>query len=206
MGREVRRVPPDWEHPKTMQEYWPMHDRSLREAQEEWDADKAKWDAGEDDHRFKLYTEEDLERNREHYKNSEENVDDWCVVGEPIWTFESYYGLRPPYYDNEDYKGVQEDNAYRPEWPEESRTAYQIYETVSEGTPISPVFETTEAMVDWLCDPKRDADPYRSMSLLSREAAEKFVEYGYAPSMMISGGVMAMNAEAYEPGFLPEES
>lgn len=29
-------------------------------------------------------------------------------------------------------------------------TAYQLYETITEGTPISPVCQTAEEMINWL--------------------------------------------------------
>jgi hypothetical protein len=41
---------------------------------------------------------------------------------------------------------------YHPDWPEESRTHYQVYEEVSEGTPISPVFATIEEVHTWLLE------------------------------------------------------
>jgi hypothetical protein len=61
------------------------------------------------------------------------------------WPFEEYYGKTPSPED------------YRPSWPKKERTAYQLYETVSEGTPISPVFETIEALVDW-CVEQNDSE------------------------------------------------
>ena len=39
-----------------------------------------------------------------------------------------------------------------PDWPEAERTHYQMYESTSEGTPISPVMETPEALARWLAD------------------------------------------------------
>ena len=47
-----------------------------------------------------------------------------------------------------------------PQWPESERTHYQMYETVTEGTPISPVMETPEALARWLTDNKASAGPY----------------------------------------------
>jgi len=41
---------------------------------------------------------------------------------------------------------------YMPDWTEEERTHYQMYETTSEGTPISPVMETPEDLARWLAD------------------------------------------------------
>ena len=64
-------------------------------------------------------------------------------------------------------------NYYRPAWAPEEMTCYQVYETVSEGTPVSPVFETLEDLVQWLI-----AQGY------SEKAARAFADDGWAPSMM----------------------
>jgi hypothetical protein len=40
--------------------------------------------------------------------------------------------------------------SYMPQWPEGVATCYQQYETVTEGTPISPVFATARLMAEWL--------------------------------------------------------
>lgn len=46
MGREVRRVPKDWEHPRNKQGYYiPLYD-NFAERVAAWDEGKAKWDDG----------------------------------------------------------------------------------------------------------------------------------------------------------------
>jgi hypothetical protein len=45
--------------------------------------------------------------------------------------------------------GPPRPDSYRPAF-ESAPTAFQVYETVSEGTPISPVFETRDELIDWL--------------------------------------------------------
>lgn len=47
-----------------------------------------------------------------------------------------------------------------PQWPESERTHYQMYESVTEGTPISPVMETPEALAQWLADNNVSTGPY----------------------------------------------
>lgn len=53
MGREVRRVPSDWQHPKEYNpnrgssEFKPLYERDWASAAAEWDCDRAKWEAGE---------------------------------------------------------------------------------------------------------------------------------------------------------------
>ena len=39
-----------------------------------------------------------------------------------------------------------------PQWPKSERTHYQMYESVTEGTPISPVMKTPEILARWLAD------------------------------------------------------
>lgn len=41
-----------------------------------------------------------------------------------------------------------------PQWPKSERTHYQMYESVTEGTPISPVMESPEELARWLTDNK----------------------------------------------------
>lgn len=65
---------------------------------------------------------------------------------------------------------------YRPEWTEEP-THYQVYETVTEGTPVSPVFASLDEMQVWLIKQG-----------FSEKAAEKFIETGWAPSMVYVPG------------------
>lgn len=84
------------------------------------------------------------------------------------------YAGTPP---NEDY--------YRPAWTDEERTHVQMYETVSEGTPVSPVFASREALADWLVTQGH-----------SRDAADAFAKGGWAPSFFIAGGKLAANVDA----------
>lgn len=156
MGREIRRVPSDWQHPKRAMpygfDYAPLFDKSYEEAIATWETERFKWDSGE-------------------------RPDTEC-------TFEEWHGEKP----DPDY--------YRPAWSDEERTAFQIYETVSEGTPVSPVFATKEEAVEWVVE-----NWGRSW-----EAAEKFVEAGWAPSFVMSGGhISDANAGAWEPEFLGKE-
>jgi hypothetical protein len=64
---------------------------------------------------------------------------------------------------------------------------YQLFQTVSEGTPLSPPFETPEELVDWLSNNK---DFWGAT--WSREAAIDMVGAGYTPSMVMSGGKIYM--------------
>jgi hypothetical protein len=60
-------------------------------------------------------------------------------------------------------------------WKKGEATHYQIYEDVSEGTPVSPIFASLDEMKTWLLEQG-----------YSEKAASKFVKYGWAPSMIFS--------------------
>ncbi|WP_435109796.1 hypothetical protein [Nocardiopsis synnemataformans] len=55
---------------------------------------------------------------------------------------------------------------------------WQLWETVSEGSPISPVFPSSEGLVAWMSDPER-GDAW-----LPPPVAAKFVADGWAPSFV----------------------
>lgn len=55
---------------------------------------------------------------------------------------------------------------------------WQLWETVSEGSPISPVFPSADALAAWMSDPARDDD------WVPPEVAAKFVAEGWAPSFV----------------------
>ena len=82
-----------------------------------------------------------------------------------------------PEQDYWEYYGNPPDrDFYRPTW-ETVPDCYQVYEDVSEGTPVSPVFETQDEMKEWLL-----AEGY------SEFASEKFIEHGWAPSGVVFPG------------------
>ena len=172
MGREIRRVPPGWQHPRKKCEhspwfggcsealendgycYQPMHDRVWAEEMAKYDVEEAAWDRGERPE----YCDPD-------YKGS---FVDWN--GEPP---------DPAY--------------YRPAWTAEP-THYQVYETVSEGTPLTPVFATQAELVDYLAEHGTSWDQFRMRegkqprAGWGRENAEAFVGVGWMPSMVMQGG------------------
>jgi hypothetical protein len=59
--------------------------------------------------------------------------------------------------------------------PDQALSGFQIYENVTEGTPISPVFPTEAALEQWLVSQGH-----------SLEAARKFIQWGHAPSLVIN--------------------
>lgn len=148
MGREVRRVPANWEHPKEYNAYRkedcykPLlpfsfdgsFDDWLNSDVPEWLEGRKKWSEGlVKDYRggWKPIPWEEWRSGSDSYRY------------EDIKTWEDYAGTCPASPDPKDYM---------PDWPEEERTHWQMYEDTSEGTPISPVFETPEKLARWLAD------------------------------------------------------
>lgn len=157
MGREVRRVPPNW--PSKVDH--PMHDQRFDEAFAEWLQDFDRIRAG---------NLSDIER--ECYTSD-------CPLAE--WLLD--YGALP-------------DPAYYRPWTDEEATWFQVWETVSEGTPVTPAFSTKEELVDYLV---KHGDFWEERGF-SRATAEKFVmDTGWAPSAIItSGGRIASGISALD--------
>lgn len=90
---------------------------------------------------------------------------------------------------------------YRPNWTQEEMTWVQVYETVSEGTPVTPPFATKEELVEYLVENGDFWDQSRRKAGCtvmecrpwSQESAQRFVfGAGWAPSFaMIDGKVMS---------------
>lgn len=94
---------------------------------------------------------------------------------------------------------------YRPNWSKETATWYQVYETVSEGTPVTPAFETKEELINYLVcngdfwDQKRREEGGSIMCCdpWPRAQAEKFVnDVGWAPSLVFDGKKVMTGVEA----------
>lgn len=77
---------------------------------------------------------------------------------------------------------------------------WQVWETVSDGSPITPVLPTAEALVEYLCTVGTTWDQRaareRDEPLPSREACRKFVKAGWVPSAMFVGGRMLSGIHA----------
>lgn len=94
----------------------------------------------------------------------------------PEYNFYAEWSGNPP--DVEYYRHVK--------WTDEEANCFQYYENVSEGTPLSPVFETLKELEDWLVENQGH----------SRKAAENFCKSGYAPSMVFGGGVFKTGVDS----------
>ncbi len=115
MGREVRRVPADWEHPA---------DRALHDTFRIRRIELEKWKAG--------------------------YITDHCGGWKKLPA--EYRGKRPHV-----YYGSSNKRDFMPDWEPEECTHLQMYETTTEGTPISPVMATAEDLAHWLADNKASA-------------------------------------------------
>lgn len=80
---------------------------------------------------------------------------------------------------------------YMPEWSEEEADGWCLYETVTEGCPVTPVFPSAEELITHLAEIGEDAsqEPYR------REAAEALVAGGGSiGSFVITSGGEFLNS------------
>lgn len=164
MGREVRRVPLGWEHPKVYRgngqhDYQPMYDSCVEEAWQNWLSSWEKWTGGEHQEVIANYSAKDY------------------PLDEPYRSFCQYHGQPPdPAY-------------YRPDWTEEELNGFAIYETVTEGTPVTPTFATREELIEYLVAHGDFWDQSRGHAGWSRAAATRLVmETGYAPSIVVIDG------------------
>lgn len=122
MGRTIRRVPKDWEHPTDENgRYIPLLEGPYSQRLEGWLEGKEQWDRG---FRKGYSTGEYIPKEDKHKNMS----------------YREWNGKCPDKAD------------YMPEWEEEEKTHIQMYEDTSEGTPISPVMETPEELAHWLAD------------------------------------------------------
>jgi len=139
MGREVRRVPKDWDHPcDEVGGFIPMFDDDFESASDEW------------------------KRGYEQWKTNPKRND--CEY----WEYEG----NPP-----------ERERFHPKWTDEERTNFQMYETTTEGTPISPVMETPEELAQWLVDNSASAFAGQTASY---EAWLRVARGGFACSAVLT--------------------
>ena len=96
-------------------------------------------------------------------------------------SFEDWAGERPQKHE------------YMPSWSDEERTHYQMYETTSEGSPISPVMESPEELAQWLVD---NAASSFAGQTASYDAWLRIAQGGWAPTAVMQGGVIESGVEA----------
>lgn len=173
MGREIRMVPPNWEHPITEDEYrrkraQPMYDQRFDERFAEWLADFDRIRRGE------LTA---LER-------------DCYTSANPLAEWLKDEGAPP-------------DPAYYRPWADEEATWVQVWETVSEGTPVTPPFASREELIDYLATNGDFWDQHRGDGPWKRENAHRFVAGGWAPSLIAVSSPEGVETYAPRDGIPP---
>lgn len=165
MGREVRMVPPGWQHPKREDgRFIPLMDGDFESADADWNAGYAAWQRGE----------------VESYKKGVQ----WepkCESALACPSYTEWAGGRPS------------PDEYMPKFPEGSATMLMMYEDTSEGTPISPAFETPEELARWLAD--TGASAFGEMTA-TYEQWLSTCKRGWAMSAAIENGRMMSGVEA----------
>ena len=165
MGKEIRKVPPNYEHPIIDCHHWPLcnhsyigvfgkcyqpqNDKNFQEAVKEWVDD------------FMDFLKQ--------------NPNGFNKDGDTFWEWRG----NPP--EKEYYRHYKNDEA----------TWYQVYQTVSEGTPVTPPFATEEELINYLVkngdfwDQERENEGKRKNEKYTYEVAYKFVKSDkWAPSIV----------------------
>lgn len=81
----------------------------------------------------------------------------------------------------------------RPKWTDAERTHFQMYETCSEGTPISPVLDSPEAVARWCAD--NGASMFGGQTA-SYEDWLYIARGNWAPDMVIENGQIKVGPAA----------
>ena len=96
----------------------------------------------------------------------------------------------------DEHEGAPDTRDYMPNWSESECTHYMMYETVTEGTPISPAFATPEDLAWWLVDNKASACGHTTAGY---NHWLRVAKGGYAPTAVItSGGVLQSGVAGIE--------
>lgn len=165
MGREIRRVPPNWDHPKRDPSrnphhhagQQPMFDRTFADAVAAWKREFDVWERGE--------------------------RPDYCTEESRTLEYWEWSG-NPP-----------EREYFRP-WKDDEATWFQLWETVSEGTPVSPPFATQEELIAHLATHGDGGWGASSPGGWDLEQARRFVMGdAWAPSMGVTGGKLMSGVE-----------
>jgi hypothetical protein len=163
MGREIRRVPKGWVHPQKESTYHNDYGKMV---------DKPMYKTS-----YRSALKEWIDENSLWEKGEHPDQKDPEIMGK----YKDFAEWRdnPP---NIEYYNTYYD-------PENNAVAthYQIYETVSEGTPQSPVFETMDEMEKWLISEGH-----------SEKAAKGFCKAGNAPSMIMGPGFIKSGIDVYD--------
>lgn len=207
MGRSIRRVPENWQHPKyvathfypgegylTKVKFRPMFQGNYQEAVEEWQKELTEWFEGYENWKNGFYIDYHGE------KKPKEQCFKECL--DSIETDRVKNGFKSDYRNEEKMK-YQTGHCY---WEDISGEVprkpnpddympegswYQLFETVSEGTPLSPAFATQDELVSWLSTNK---DFWGETWTL--EQAKSMVNQEWAPSFTVVNGTIRNSQES----------
>ena len=143
MGRELRIVPPNWEHPKDTRDNYKPLEENYDEVASEWLKNCIAYSKGEYEHQKKYDTSE-------------------C----------KYYW---------EYAGPPPEKDMYVSYKKTDCSWFQLYENVSEGSPITPPFETKDELIQFLIT---HGDFWGNN--WSENSAKLVVDSGGAPSMIVS--------------------
>lgn len=221
MGREVRRVPVGWKHPVEYNPHWefqastpygrrkpasklhgpterfvPLYGEQYSVAHREWEAEKVKWEAGEHDSlQFSLkYHSAEGWVNHAGEREAPKPFVVYAEDGETIVRefFPATIQELLEVYPYSDYAGEPSPETHFPDFDvPEDELGYCLYETVTEGTPVTPVFATPEELIDHLATVGQDWDQVP----MRRASAEALVGSGWAPSAMVIGNTFLKGDE-----------
>jgi len=155
MGREVRRVPIAWEHPLN-----PITRRPIPLLDVSYPEAAAAWDSGKS----------------RWLEGFHEDMDGTWAPNTPEMrglAWETWVGASRP-----------TPEAFMPEWPEAERTHFQMYETQSLGTPLSPPFASIEDLARWLTE---QHVPVQADRAVPYEQWLYICLKGWTPSMGLDG-------------------
>lgn len=163
MGREIRRVPQNWAHPMRKCPHSPWAGGCDTSKKHNGMCYQPMFDEDFDIALKEWVDGYELWKKGEHPDQEDYEYWEWC--GAPP---------SPKYYHH---------NWQSAEW-------YQIYETVSEGTPVTPPFSTKAELVEYLVSHGDYWDQLRGDGGWDRKNAESFVESEWAISAVFIDGEM----------------
>lgn len=172
------------------EQFKPLYGGPLSVKQAAWDQGKAEWDAGtHSGFRFLLKY-----FSSEGYLNDDGTRDEpvpyriYADDGETIERevfFASVADVQANYPFEEEEGSRPDADRYMPDFDEpEDELGWCLYETVSEGTPCTPVFATAEELIDHLCTVGQDYD----QEPMRRASAEQIVRTGFTVGSLVSTG------------------
>jgi hypothetical protein len=224
VSRDIRRVPVDFKHPIEPNPHWefqastsfgrdkpqsrmhgptemftPLYATSVTAAQQEWDDERAQWNAGVHEsllwslkyHSPDGYVDRAGKREKIPYEVYDETGEHVNYTFYPVNTMEIV-----AVYPYEDYAGLRPDaSTHMPDFAVPAdELGWCLYETVSEGTPVTPVFATAAELIEHLCTVGQDWDQVP----MRRASAEAIVDQGgtFATMVMTGGHLYRSDVDA----------